>query len=315
MKNMKKILAIALVFIMTFGLSVPALATGNDQAAYEETYFNEYDYILSIERASSEELSEMGLTKEQATEIISTFMNALQERAALPDETLLGYGYTQDEIRALRTFNNSRSTVSADTMRAITGTCTGQITASWMTERDATFMYRWEWDHAPVMMLKDSAAMRWIAVDEYADEKDVIISSKSGNINYYWNGSKRFSRSGTWENNTMEFNAVNLQFEESENFQSSTTITEEAYAGDGHIKVSVKLKSTVVAKLEYIKVAALYGHTTVGPSFPSISLSPPNSISIGFSGSFIVDSIAPAQVMIEIGSSSSKPIVTDLLDV
>lgn len=313
MKNMKKILAIALVFIMTFGLSVPALATGDNQAIYEETYFNEYDYILGIEQASSEELLEMGLTKEQATEIISTFMNALQERAALPDETLLGYGYTQDEIRTLRTYN-SRSTLSPDAMRAITGTCTGQITASWMTEKDATFMYRWEWDHAPVMKLKDSVAMRWIAVDKNADEKNVIISSKSGNINYYWNGSKRFSRSGTWEPN-LEFNSVNLQFEESENFQSSTTITEEAYAGDGHIKVSIKLKSGVVASLDYITVAALYGHSTVGPSFPSISLSPTGSISIGFSGNLVIDPIAPAQVMIEIGSSSSKPTVTDLLDV
>lgn len=183
-----------------------------------------------------------------------------------------------------------------------------------MTEKDATFMYRWEWDHAPIMQLKDSVAMRWLAFDKNADDIDVTISSRSANINYYYGGAKRFSRSGTWEPN-LEFNSLNLQFEESETFQSSTSITEKAYAGDGHIKVSVKLESGVVSRIHYIKVAALYGHTTIGPAFPSISLSAPKGISIGFSGNVAIDPIAPAQWKISVGSSPSKPIYSDLLDI
>lgn len=301
---------------MVLSISVPALAADDGQSVPSETHFNEYDYILSIEQASSEELSAMGLTKEDAAEIVSSFTAALQERATLPDETLLGYGYTQDEIYALRAYNsrNLRSTLSPDAIRGITGTCTGSISATWMTDTEATFMYRWEWDHAPIMKLKDSVAMRWLAFDKYGEDRDVTMTSRTANINYYWNGAKRFSRSGSWEPN-LEFNSLNLQFEESENFQSSTTMTEEAYAGDGHIKVSIKLESGVESRIKYIKVAALYGHTTIGGDFPSISLSLPASISIGFSGNFSIDSIAPAQVKIEIGNSSSSPVVTDLLDI
>lgn len=311
---MKKFISIILALVMTLAIAIPASATDNNQTVVSETHFNEYDYILSLEQASPEELSEMGLSKEQASEIISTFMTALQERATLPDDTLLGYGYTQTEISALRTYN-TRSTLSLDaaTMRAITGTCTGEISATRMTDKEATFMYSWRWDHAPIMQLKDSVAMRWLAFDKYADDKDVTMSNPSSNINYYWNGSKRFSKSGTWEP-SLEFNSVNLQFNMLENFESSTTVTEKAYAGDGHIKVSVKLETGVLTSIKYIKVAGLYGHTTIGSAFPSISLSPPNSISIGFSGNLSIDPIAPAQVKIEPGSSSSNPIVTDLLN-
>ena len=78
--------------------------------------------------------------------------------------------------------------------------------------------------------------------------------------------------------------------------------------------ISVKLESGVESRIKYIKVAALYGHTTIGADFPSISLSVPASISIGFSGNLSIDSIASAQAKIEIGSSSSRPVVTDLLD-
>lgn len=306
---MKKSLSIMLTLIMTLALTTPALAADNNQPVSEKTYYNEYDYILSIEQASSEELAELGLTKEQANKIVSTFETALRERAALPEETLLGYGYTQDEISALHTYN-TRSTLPVDTMRAITGTCTGQITASWMTEREATFRYDWRWDHAPIMKLGDSVAIRWLAYDVNANVVDVYKSSYSSNINYYWNGAKRFSLSGSWEPN-LEFNSLNLQFNEGEHFQSSTTITEEAFAGDGYVKVSIKLEPGVIRSIDYVRVAALYGHTTIGPNFPSISLSLPLSLSISFDGNTLIDPIAPAQVSIHIGSSSSKPIIYD----
>lgn len=311
---MKKFISVALSLILALSLTIPVLATDDGQSVHAETHFNEYDYILSIQQASPEKLSDMGLTSEDAAEIVASFTAALQERATLPTETLLGYGYTHDEIYALRTYNsrNLRSTLSPDVMRAISGTCTGSISSTWMTNTEATFMYQWEWDHAPLVRLKDSVAMRWLAFDKYADDIDVTITSHSSNINYYSNGTKCFSRRGSWEPN-LEFNSLNLQFEEAETYQSSTT-TDKAYALDGHVKVSVKLESGVESRIKYIKVAALYGHTTIGDDFPSISLSVPASISIGFSGNLSIDSIASAQAKIEIGSSSSRPVVTDLLD-
>ena len=56
-------------------------------------------------------------------------------------------------------------------------------------------------------------------------------------------------------------------------------------------------------KINYIKVAALYGHTTIGPNFPSISLSPAGSISISFSGNVSIDKIGGHKV--KIGTDST----------
>lgn len=315
---MKKILSIILSAVLICALAIPAFAADNEPQIIGTTYTNEYDYILAIQYATSEELSEMGLTKEQANKIVTSFEIALHERAALPEEALIGYGYTQDQIAALRSYNavavnsiDSTNALPLSTMRAITGTCTGTITASYLTTKAATFKYTWSWDHAPIMKLKDSAAIRWLAFDSNGYEVDVTKTSDSSIINYYWNGSKRFTRYGTKEPD-LEFNSLNLQFDESELFQSPTTMTEEAYAGDGYIQVSVKVEPEVTNTISYLKVAALYGHTTIGVDFPSIGLSPTGDISIGFSGNISIDPIGGAKVKIAHGSSSTKPSVTNI---
>lgn len=315
---MKKFLSIILSAALVCTLFIPAFAADNEPQIVGTTYTNEYDYILAIQRATSEELAGMGLTQAQVNEIVSSFEIALHERAALPEETLVGYGYTQDQIAALRSYNavtvnsiDGNTSLPLSTMRAITGTCTGEITSTYLTTTSATFKYTWSWDHAPIMKLKDSAAIRWLAFDSNGYDIDVTKTSDSSNINYYWNGSKRFSRTGTKEPD-LEFNSLNLQFDESERFQSPTTMTEEAYAGDGYIQVSVKLEPEVKNTISYLKVAALYGHTTIGADYPSISLSPTGDISIGFSGNFSIDPIGDAKVKIAHGSSSTKPTVTSI---
>lgn len=97
---MKKIASLFIALIMLLSLSVTAFANERE-VVIGTVHTNEYDYILSLQNATTEELAEMGLTRAQANEVISEFEAALQERASLPDETLLAMGYTQDEINAL----------------------------------------------------------------------------------------------------------------------------------------------------------------------------------------------------------------------
>lgn len=322
---MKKIFSILISFVIIFSMAMPSFAAEEDFGA-QGLYFNEYDYILTLQQSTPGELEEMGLTEVEANEIVANFENELAKRAALPDEVLVGYGYEKNEIDALHAYNsnviskssnileNDKTVMQAfpiEMMRAITGTCTGKITASYCSTKKVVFKYSWSWDHAPVMQLKDSAAVRWLAYDSKGHEIDVTKTSDSRTINYYWNGSKRFEKSGKKEAD-LEFNSINIRFKMSETFQSGTTMTESAYAKSGNINISVAVEEGVNNSIKYIKVAGLYGHTTLGANFPSISLSPVGSISIGFSGNTSITSIASAKVKISKGSSNSSPTVTKI---
>lgn len=83
---MKKIASLFIALIMLLSLSVTAFANERE-VVIGTVHTNEYDYILSLQNATTEELAEMGLTRAQANEVISEFEAALQERASLPDET------------------------------------------------------------------------------------------------------------------------------------------------------------------------------------------------------------------------------------
>lgn len=303
---MKKFLSIILSLTIIFTLAVPALAADNTNT--QITYSNEYDYIVMLQNSTPEELAELGMTQADVTATVDAFYKALAERATLPDETLIGYGYTPSEIEILRSYNPlSRTTATTNSkttadLRAVTGTLTGKIKLNNCGTKYATFRYEWSWDHSPIMTLRDSAAMRWLAYDSNGYEFDLIKTSETVNIDYYWNTTYKFSRTGSQEPN-LEFNSINVQFEEAELFQSSTGMTEQAYAKNGTIKVSLKVDDNVDNKINYIKVAALYGHTTIGPNFPSISLSPAGSISISFSGNVSIDKIGGHKV--KIGTDST----------
>ena len=314
---MKKFLSIILPLAMLFSLSVTAFAA-EETVVEQTTYTNEYDYITTLQQMDSESLSEIGMTSDDVAATVESYYAAVSERASLPEETLIGYGYTPEQIEILKNYNTSmltsRSTsLSAEQLRAIAGVCTGNLTSTYCSTRLANFTYTWSWDHAPFVQLSDSAAVRWAAYDTNGYDLDVTKYSETTNIDYYWGTTKKFSRVGTQEAN-LEFNAINLQFDVVETFYSNTGIAEEAYAKNGKIFAALKVEPKVTNNLSYLKVAALYGHTLIGVGSPSISLSVPAGISIGFSGNTSIDPIAGSKVKISIGSKNNTPIVSSILN-
>lgn len=300
-KKFKRWFSVTLIFFLIMGISDKTYAGENESTVNYTQVFNEYDYILTLEQSNSEELSALGLTQAEADIIISSFKEALAERMQLSEYELLALGYTDEEIDLLKSYSKG-ARGSENSIRAITGTCTGNITVTSCGTKYAVFSYIWTWDHSPIMTFSDSAAMRWLAYDVNGYNFNVIKADVATNIDYYNGSVKQFSRKGTQEPG-LEFNTVNLQFPMTETYQTSTTITESAYAKSGIITVAVQVDSSVNNNINYIMVAGLYGHTTLGNSAPSVSLSPTGSVSISFSGKSVVDKIAGIQAKIGTGST------------
>lgn len=299
---MRKIIS----FVVAVGLCISTMATSafameNTSAENEVQTLNEFDYITELEQATTEELTELGLTKQDVENISAQFEAALQDRASLPDSELIGMGYTTEEINSFRAYANGARLVDAE-VRGLAGTCTGNITLRNCGTKYATFSYTWEWDHCPLMPLSDSAAVRWLAYDTNGYEFSVIQTGLDVEIEYYWNNTLQFTREGE-EEPGLEFNTVNIQFDVTEIFYKSNTIPEEAYAKKGKITISVQVDDSVNNQINYILVAGLYGHTIIGSISPSVSLSPGASVSIDFSGNLSIDSVAPKKAKIGRGST------------
>lgn len=299
---MRKIISLVVVIALCFTtVATTAFAMDNTSAENVVQTINEYDYITELSQATAEELAEMGMTQAEANNVVCQFEDALMERATLPDSDLIGMGYTADEISSLRSYAAGARLVDAE-VRGLTGTCTGNIKVKNCGTKYATFYYTWEWDHCPIMTLSDSAAVRWLAYDTNGYEFSIIQTGLDVEIDYYWNNTLQFTREGE-EEPGLEFNTVNIQFDVTEIFYKSDTIPEEAYAKNGKITISVKVDDSVNNEINYILVAGLYGHTTVGAVYPSVSLSPGESVSIDFSGNLSIDSVAAKKAKINRGST------------
>ena len=72
---MKKIAWLFIALSMLLSLSVTAFANERE-VVIGTVHTNEYDYILSLQNATTEELAEMGLTRAQANEVISELLFA-----------------------------------------------------------------------------------------------------------------------------------------------------------------------------------------------------------------------------------------------
>lgn len=258
--------------------------------------YNEYSYISELMTTETVGLTDIGITETNAVAMYNSFFVTLQERALLSEKELISMGYDDAEIEIFRKYALGNSLTENELM-AISGTCSGSLMLISCTNNQAEFRYYWAWDHKPIFAWGDSAAIRWMAYDSNGYDLNVIKTNAESNIKYYDGNTFINNASGTFETG-LDFNSVNLQFDMSITYTTPTTIQSIKYAKSGNIDVTVALAQGVNNAINHIMVAGAYGHSTLSLDFPSISYSPPDSISIDFSPNATVEMIAIRQAVI-----------------
>jgi len=291
----KKVFAILLIVAMNLTLfSITAQAGVMNSNTGLRITTNEYDYVELIATADEKRLGQMGLTTETAEKMITQFYEELDSRSLMSDEELYVKGYTSERIKLLRAYAAGAVLTDAE-MRAITGSCEGEIIPYYCRATSAKFKYTWSWDQEPLIMLDDSAGMVWRAVNDEAEEIAVTTSSVTSQIKYYYGNVVKHTDPGD-EEPGLEFSGVSIQFPMTYGFFTETNDYENAYAKEGYVTVIVNLEDTVEAEINYVEVMGVYGHTIVGIGSPTLSLG--GGLSASFTGNTQVDNTGEAHEII-----------------
>lgn len=292
---------------MLVSFSFSASAVGEASTTSES--FNEYDYIQIIKESTPQELATLGVSEQEATEIISSFEDALSARASLSETELRGYGYDESEIALLHAYANGE-TLSPSQLRDLGSNCEGTITLNNVSANSASFSYTFTWDRCPIQTLSDSAAMRWIAYD--ADDHEIGVEQDpfSMTVGYYYvdktsadpSSTLVFLYPGTNEPN-LDFNTLNMQFPVHKTHTGSSGIISDCYAKTGTVNVTISTPSGIDQAIHHIFVGGLYGHTIWGVGSPSVNVGQ-GTINISFTGNTSIDPIASKRGTIYRASST-----------
>ena len=178
--SMRKVMSMVICTALVLCITVtPAFASSeNDEIVVESK--SEYEYITELQGCSEEELSEMGYSNEEIAELYAfSFEEALCERAQLPEAQLKGLGYDDDEITFLKQNVDDPESL-AQAAATLGATCTGKITLVSGCPAYIKFRYAWEWDHCPLILLQDRAAVGFVGVTEGSFK--AVQGSQSGSI-------------------------------------------------------------------------------------------------------------------------------------
>lgn len=296
----KRIAPLLFSVLLSLTILTPAYAaeafTDNSDTT-EVSVYNEYDYIMALKNAPSQQTLTQNNTN--AAEEIRAFEEAFAARAAMPDDTLEQLGYSLDEIRLLRRYA-SGETLTDSEMRAASATCTGEITKQGFSGKLVMFTYTWTWNKSPTIGMKDSYALVWCAFDSNIHAMDGIEpTAKEAKIKYYVGQTYQETLSGTFQE-SLAVNATNVQFNVTRPaYYDSTGALVNSYAKTGYVKVTVGIPKPTGNEIYYMHVSAAYAHTTIGYAFPSLSIGYPPSIAISFTGNLSIENIAGHKVRID----------------
>lgn len=299
--HQKRIISLVLSVILSLTILTPAYAADMamaDSETAEVSTYNEYDYIMALKNAPAQQNAAQN--NSDVAEEIRAFEEAFAERAALPDETLEQLGYSSDEIHLLRRYASGEALTDSE-MRAATATCTGVITKQGFSGRLVMFTYTWTWNKCPAITLKDAYAMRWRAFDSNIHDLAGIepTAPMEAKIKYYVGQTHYETINGKFQSD-LDVNSVNVQLEVTRPaYYDAAGLQVNSYAKTGYVKVTVGISKPTGNEIYYMHVSALYGHTTLGASFPSLSIGYPPSIALSFSGNLVIENIAGHKVRID----------------
>lgn len=279
---------VSLILMLSFCFAIMPVAEAYESS--KSTFgVSEYDYIQTLAKRSEDDLMESGYTLEDIKKIKSiSFEKLIYERAFLSDAELNDLGYDAKKIAMFHDIReNGIASINENDVRALAGTCTGDIDFISWSSSEIRLSYEWEWDHCPFVTYIDIFGVRWAAIGT----NGAVIDTTAGYLTsafvmYYLNGGGLSTAKRMDFEENMEFNIVSTSFMV---YDSILDI----WAKEGSLYLQIEKDPSVTAEIAYVKIAGLYGHSIISIGAPSLSVGAGDgAISFSFSGGINIDNIA-----------------------
>lgn len=285
---MKKLTKVCLSFLLIISCSLTAFAMDDsyvqldipdelmEEKAISLEPISELEAYFDLIESSDSELLKQGFTTNQIDELKAVnFEEGFLEQAKLPEETLLNYGYTEEQVELIKDYDGSPITRGSNMLKA-SATLTKSVILSSYSSDSYRFRYEWEWNGKPVSNGKDIVAMRWSTFNSNGSTIGSYISNEIANVEYY-------NFKGYFEDD-----ADPTVYEDDNSIYSYFPMEKKDKHGDEYIWakegfISARIERLGSQGMDYIRIRGAYGKSTTS-AVPCISISGSN-VGFGFSPS------------------------------
>ena len=137
----------------------------------EDSSVSEFEIYKKAENMSISELVDAGYSLEVANkikngELEETILQAVFERASLPEDTLSNMGYTREEIRKMKSLTGEETLSEIEALDVSAEvTCYNYLRSHYYKKQEnKTYFivsFGWQWSKTPIMLLTDCVGLGW----------------------------------------------------------------------------------------------------------------------------------------------------------
>ena len=258
---MKKHISFVLVLLIVVGniTFAHALDSAPDISTVEFVSTSEYEMFQN-------DLDELRKTDAvRAKQLQKEYIQRFNQRASLPVETLLNFGYTEEQIKTLKEY--SAGNISFESAASLTSAVLNTfMSAPTHTTSQYSFYYSWTWTSVPVNLYEDGVGLVAMGINPQSQNFDVKIDAKNSIITYYYTTGSYYGQ----ENATISTSnaAVNSTFDL---YKQNSLGTEYVWAKSGNITMTVSPTVEGGATFAAARARGEYGHATSHVSGLNIS--------------------------------------------
>lgn len=285
---MKKLLCV-LCSLCLFLSPLQAYAMDSNIDSSMTMEVSELSYFQELRSYSDEELKAKGMSAEEIDYIRNfDLVEAIKERASLPETTLKEFGYTEKEITQLKSILNRRSVSEEEIIKEVRGaTLTLTVQDPITTKSKYTYEYSFKWSSCPVFIQDDLLAITWSATNSSGSPINVAIDKTNSSLStiYKYTGGAPTQTNPSYKWNPVnEYRAAKIKFDMGTNLGEGMSYW--TYSGSGKIVLKAVVSNTIYEL--YLKFG--YGHSVVTGT-PSVSFSG-SGMDIGFDFGWTTQTLA-----------------------
>lgn len=181
---MKRFFSIGLVLAL-FITTIPCASAADvsaDQAAPVTTISSEYE--MAIKESYEWELKQATIGNPSTEpDPLETYEAAFWERAQLPVDTLLQYGYSEDEVQILKAY--AQGQIPFETAAPLaSASLSGTLSCGIHTTSKYVIQYNWTWDKVPTGLGEDAAVLGAYGINQQSQSISTIMSAYSASVTY-----------------------------------------------------------------------------------------------------------------------------------